>query len=245
MYEYISDDLISIKHFPSENEIEYLASRLMKGNCIIIRNVLSKEYCLDIVNYLSSVRLGTIPAYEPLRNDSPNHYRINHLDKRASVKGYFEQFNFFMHNQDLMNIFGQTSHIFELKDNLSYIMDGRKTKYTSLEPPKNYISRIGFQFYPSGRGYLEKHSDYIGENQLVVPTIIMSKRGEDFDTGGFYFNRKDESAIDPEPYVEVGDVIIFNPSLNHGVSKIDAKYAYNWNSCKGRWMAFATTTKTT
>lgn len=244
-HEIISQNLISVEQFPANEDIEPLAARIIKGDSIIIRNALSSGYCADIVEYLRGIRSGTIPTYKPLKNDTPNHFRINHEDKRSAVNGYFEQFNFFMHNQDIMNLFGETRHIFELKDSLSFFMAGGKMKYNSLSPPENFISRLGFQFYPVGKGYLQEHSDYVGENQLVVPTIILSKRGKDYSSGGFYYKKENQEIIDPEPYVNVGDLIVFNPRLYHGVAKIAANAPYNWRTCDGRWMAFATTTKTT
>ena len=243
--EEITNEILAIKHFPASDNIKVLATKLEKGNLIIIRNALSSDYCSDVVEYLSTLRTATIPKYESLNKKAPNHFRINHEDGRSSVKGYFEQFNFFMHNQDLLNLFEETKHIFELKDNLSYFMAKGKIKYNSLNPPEDFITRLGFQFYPIGKGYLEEHSDYVGENQLVVPTIILSKRGKDYLSGGFYCKDKNDKIVDPEPYVNIGDIILFNPTLSHGVATIAKDNRYNWKSSNGRWMAFATTTKTT
>ena len=245
VHRFITISLIETCGFPSDDQLEGLATELQKGKSVIVRNVLPRSYCRDIVEYLSRLRTGTIPTYEPLTNKTPNHFRINHNDSRASVSGYFEQFNFFMHNQDIMDLFKEIGHVFRLKDKLSHLMSGRKTQYDSMNPPKGYISRIGFQFYPKGKGYLSEHCDYAGDNQLIVPTIILSKRGQDYSTGGFYYRTEDGLIIDPEPYIDIGDIILFNPRLAHGVERISYDSTYNWKSCEGRWMAFATTTKTT
>lgn len=244
-HEEITKGLISIEQFPANKDIDHLAAKLEQGNSVIIRNALSSEYCSDVVGYLSKLRTTTIPEYQSLNKRTPNHFRINHEDSRSSVKGYFDQFNFFMHNQDLINLFEEMKHVFELKDSLSYFMAKGKTKYNSLKPPENFVTRLGFQFYPNGKGYLEEHSDYVGENQLVVPTIILSKRGKDYLSGGFYCKDRNNRIIDPEPYVNIGDIILFNPALPHGVATIAEDSVYNWKSSNGRWMAFATTTKTT
>ena len=112
----ITKGVISIERYPADEDIAHLAKKLEMGDSVIIKNALSSEYCSDVVGYLSGLRTTTIPEYQSLNNRTPNHFRINHEDSRSSVKGYFEQFNFFMHNQYLLDLFGEMKHIFELKD---------------------------------------------------------------------------------------------------------------------------------
>ena len=231
--------------FPGKQEIQIIANQLRNQNCVIIKNFLDHEYCNNVISYLSNVRLNSLPRYEPMRTSSPNNYRLNHEDQRSNVQGFFEQFNFFNHNQDLMHIFIRLNKIFELKDSLSYELADKKTFFRSMNPPENFISRVGFQFYPSERGYLEEHSDYVGENQYVVPTLVLSKRGRDYFDGGFYYKTKTNHIVDPEPFLDIGDIILFDPRLPHGVSRVKKHGHYDWRSAEGRWMAFATTTKTT
>ena len=48
----------------------------------------------------------------------------------------------------------------------------------------------------------------------------MSK-GEDFETGGFYFRDKNNKKINIEDNLEIGDAVIFYGSITHGVEKVD------------------------
>ena len=44
--------------------------------------------------------------------------------------------------------------------------------------------------------------------------------------------------IDIEPYIEVGDMSVYCPTVEHGVKSIDIQLkgkSYNWNSGIGRW----------
>ena len=41
----------------------------------------------------------------------------------------------------------------------------------------------------------------------------MSKKGEDFETGGFYFRDKNNKKINIEDNLEIGDAVIFYGSI--------------------------------
>ena len=49
----------------------------------------------------------------------------------------------------------------------------------------------------------------------------MSKKGVDFDTGGFYFRDKNNKIFNIEDKLEIGDSVIFYGSIVHGVEKVD------------------------
>lgn len=215
---------------------------LINSSSVLIKGLIDKEYCMLARRYLSKVGRSSMPEYHPLNEYAPNHYRVNFDDERANVKGWFHQFNIFLHNQDLLNTNYYFQDIFKLKDDISTKLGSDAIIYNSKNPSEEFISRIGFQFYPQGRGYLEEHQDFAGNNQKVVPTLIMSKKGEDFKTGGFFI---EGSEVDIEDFADIGDILIFDPQLRHGVETIDQECKYSIKSqwdFMGRWMAFATTT---
>ena len=79
-----------------------------------------------------------------------------------------------------------------------------------------------------------------------MPSLVLSEKGKDFKSGGFYLRKDNGELCYPEEYVEKGDIVLFRPDLFHGVEIID-KESVNTNddNFHGRWMAFITTTKTT
>ena len=88
--------------------------------------------------------------------------------------------------------------------------------------------------YPAGGGELRDHVDS-RKNQRVVTGVIMSKIGEDFHKGGFYFKTSKTKKINIEKRLEEGDAVIFYGSLIHGVEKIDPQKKLSWKSNEGRW----------
>ena len=245
--EELEDDIYTYKNIKDINmDIKNAADVIKDQKCIIIKNVISKSYCKEAIKYLEKISNSSFPNYFPLNKDTPNHFRLNYDDERASVKGHFMQFNIFLKNQDLLDTANVFKEIFKIKDKISFELNNRETFYDSFLPSDEFISRVGYQFYESGKGYLEEHRDFVGENQKVVPSLIISKKGKDFYTGGFFFKNENGKTIYPEEYAEVGDIIIFNPDLIHGVTLIDKDIApKERNHLNGRWMAFITTTKMT
>ena len=88
--------------------------------------------------------------------------------------------------------------------------------------------------YPAGGGELRDHVDP-RKNQRIVSGIIMSKIGEDFNKGGFYFKSSKSKKINIENKLQEGDAVLFYGSIPHGVEKVDPDEKLVWNSNKGRW----------
>ena len=51
----------------------------------------------------------------------------------------------------------------------------------------------------------------------------MSKIGEDFTSGGFYFRNTKNKKMNIEDKLEIGDSVMFYGSIVHGVEPIDKK----------------------
>ena len=67
---------------------------------------------------------------------------------------------------------------------------------------------------------------------------MSSKRNSDFKSGGFYGVNEKDQKIDLEKYIDVGDMSLFCPSIEHGVYPIDEnsmEKKYDWYSEVGRW----------
>ena len=45
----------------------------------------------------------------------------------------------------------------------------------------------------------------------------------------------EDEIFDFEEYVDVGDIVVFYPSLRHGVAEIDPGESVNWKNRDGRW----------
>jgi hypothetical protein len=220
--------------------ISLTRNQILHGDVVLIKNVLEKKLIRNIKNYLANLGKSSIPNYQSITEGAPNYHRINHWDDRSYVKGCFHQFSFFPWNQDIFNFFSLTRNIFFLKNLLN---NQPRDNFLKMKSENSCIARLSFQFYPKGIGSLNKHSDPVDHHQLTVPTLVMSKRGIDYETGGVYVESQNQEHIFIEDECEIGDVILFNAQIPHGVITIDEHKEIDWLSFEGRWMMIFATNK--
>lgn len=212
---------------------------IYKGDIVIIESFFEKELIANIKKYLTNIINSSIPNYEKLNIGCKNFYRLNCNDQRSIVKTYSAQFNFFPWNNDPLDLFNKFNILFKIRD-LTIKKDS-----AFQEPIDNeIIKRISIQFYPSGAGFMQPHSDPIGEHQFGVVNVVLSQHKIDYQTGGLFFQSNvNERKIYPEYDCNIGDIIIFNGSLIHGVDLVDQDVPLNIFSGRGRWMLMSAITK--
>ena len=227
---YIEDQKTVINDPKLAKEIR---NNIIQGDIYIAKRVFRQELIRSMRDYLAGVGKNSLPNYHGIEIGAPNFHRLNIWDERSYVKACFHQFSFFPWNQDVLNLFEITKEVYYMKNILS---DIPKDKFMGRNGEDGCISRLSFQFYPSGSGGLNKHQDPVDHHQLTVPALTMSKKGVDFKEGGAYVDTENNSKIYLDEVSDVGDVVYFNALTPHGVEMIDPKEKLNWLSFKGRWM---------
>ena len=213
--------------------IEELQKKISTGDILIFRNFLDPKVLNEIKKYLISVGRGSLPNYTPIFTGAPNNHRINKDDERSYVRGCFHQFSFYPWNQDIFDLFNIFRPVFELKN----ILGGLHPDSFLLPQPENgCAARLSFQFYPAGQGFLNKHIDPVDYHQKIVPTMLLSKKGEDFYTGGAYIEDIEGKKHYLDDIMNFGDLAFFSAQIVHGVEKIDPLSTENWLNFRGRWM---------
>ena len=117
------------------------------------------------------------------------------------------------------------------------ILGGLKFNEYVENTPKNIIvDRIQVVRYPEKTGFIEPHQhDPI--NQRLIISVYMSKKGEDFHTGGTFFYKNKEK-VEVEDRLNVGDCGIFYATLKHSVDSVtlNSKIHKTQNeNIRGRW----------
>lgn len=229
------------KILESEKEIKRIRNLISEGNLIIFKNFITRSKVNKIKNYLVTIAKNSLPNYEKISSKTHNHHRVMRSDKRSFVQGAFHQFSFFPWNQDVFNFFDLFKDGFYLKNLIS---GNAMDKYLSVKP-KSVTSRVCFQFYPSGEGYLNCHSDPVGKHQVTAPILVMSKKGlgGDFKKGGSYILDQNKNKIFIEKLANIGDIVMYNAQILHGVEVVDPKKKVDWLDFKGRWMMLFATNK--
>ncbi len=192
-----------------------------------------KKIMLDLAKYYKKNKRS---KFYKMYDGVPNFHRA--IDKKITKKYslYAIKHSFYFYNWNIKNKLEKA-----LKDGaywhwryIKFLAGNSKKKYEFNIPSDGQIDRLQIVRYPSGGGQLRDHVDS-RKNQRVVSGIVMSKRGEDYDRGGFYFNKSNTKKINIEDKIDEGDAVIFYGSLVHGVEAIDPKKKLCWKSDKGRW----------
>lgn len=214
--------------------------RIKAGGIGVVRQFLDRNFAIEIREYLTRIGQNSLPTYEPIEVGRPNFHRLNLDDERAHVGGCFHQFVFYPWNQDVFNLFQVFDDLFRLKNLIS---DNPADRFLGRHGQDGVVSRLAFQFYPSGRGFLNRHQDPYGDHQLTVPTVCLSEKSQDFHSGGAFI----EDVYGTRHYLDdkttVGDVVFFDARLVHGVEIVDPLSVQPWLDFVGRWSCLIATNK--
>ncbi len=233
-----------VKHVKSITELDFheaclpecansIRDKIIDGHIYILKNCVSQRFVGKLKDYLSNVGSNSLPNYEKIRVGAPNSHRINYWDERAYVKGCFHQFNFYPWNQDIFNLFHKFLDVYRIRNRVNGLA---ADQYLQWKPSSTVVPRLSFQFYPRAVGSLKAHIDPIDIHQLCVPSLVMSKSGVDFKSGGLFLESSNNSRVYVEKNASIGDVILFSADIPHGVETIDQGTEEDWSSFKGRWM---------
>jgi predicted 2-oxoglutarate/Fe(II)-dependent dioxygenase YbiX len=104
---------------------------------------------------------------------------------------------------------------------------GKPPTYASTTIEDGLWTAARLQHYPTGGGFMSAHVD-----QMVVDAVssaglehvqlllILTKKGEDYERGGG-FTVKDGKFIDVEQFCELGDIVVYDSRILHGVDTVD------------------------
>ena len=191
----------------------------------------------DISIYLANLYNETQKSnFFKMLDKCPNFHRIIDHEIATKYSIYAIKHSFYFYN---WNIKSNEEKFLkdEVYSNWSYIkyLSGlEKNEYEQNIPSDLIVDRLQIVNYPSGGGELRDHTDPI-KNIRVVNGIILSKYGEDFNQGGFYFKDDKNNKLNIENKLDVGDSVSFYGSIVHGVDKIDPNDNLDWSLEKGRW----------
>ena len=114
-------------------------------------------------------------------------------------------------------------------------------------PQENLYSLTRIQYYPSGGGFMSSHKDIRAENvsrasevdSYIQILLSLSKKNEDFKTGGGFIVKNGKRIIHDNK-AELGDIVIYNGKITHGVETIDIDKNLNDDNkkLKGRFALF-------
>ena len=221
----------------NENYLKKIIKNMyVKREAYILRNSAKKklkETILDLANHYKKTKKT---SFHKMLDCAPNFHRVIDKDITRKYSLFAIKHSFYFYNWNIKSKLEK-----KLKDGVyrhwryvKSLAGNGKNQFEKNIPSNKQIDRLQIVRYPAGGGELRDHVDP-RKNQRVVSGIIMSKIGEDFLKGGFYFKSTKTKKINIEKRLKLGDAVIFYGSIAHGVEKVDPQEKLSWKSNKGRW----------
>ncbi|HIA13634.1 MAG TPA: hypothetical protein EYN18_01960 [Nitrospirales bacterium] len=206
---------------------------LYEGDVYIIRGAFSKAFIGEMKRKTAEYCKDKPPTFHKMLEGCQDFHRVidEEVAKNYSFKAIKHSCYFFPWNDDPLKLF---SPIWERWSLIKFLSGQRLDEYERNTPKDGIVDRIQIVCYPSGAGVLETHSDPYIHQRLFI-SGFMSKRGEEFDSGGFYVIGPGNEQIDLEGQVEIGDMAFGYATVLHGVAAVDSHKSVDWGVMQGRW----------
>jgi len=216
--------------------LKNIARKMYNGEAFILRKAASKNLKKLIIDLAKIYDKKQKSSFFKMYDGTPNFHRIINKNITKKYSLYAIKHSYFFYNWNIKSKLEKNfkDQVYRHWRYVKQLAGNKKFQYEDNIPSKNQIDRLQIVNYPHGGGELRDHVDP-RKNQRVVSGLIMSKKGKDFKTGGFYFRDKLNKKKNIENYLEIGDSVLFYGSIVHGVQPVDPEDKLNWKSYDGRW----------
>lgn len=214
--------------------VREIVESLYSGDIYLLKNGFSQEFMQRLLDETDALWQKTPSSFHKMLEGCPNFHRIQ--DEETAKKYVFQSvrhsYYWFHWNPDPFS-FASIPQIMERWRILKYVGGYGYDEYEKNTPKDGVVDRFQVARYLPG-GLSETHSDPY-QNQRTFISAYMSKRGVDYEKGGFYVVGPGNTKVDVEDKIEVGDIGIGYATVMHGVAEIDPNQNQDWAQKNGRW----------
>jgi hypothetical protein len=218
---------------PDFDFIWNMVTTLYAGDIYILQDAFPKEFMLRIKKEAFEYGQSSPSSFHKMLEGTPDFHRVIDLEtgKKYSFNVCKHSCFFYPWNDDPLGMFAPVYERWRVIKNLMGL-DSRA--YERNTPKDGVVDRIQIAQYPSKVGFLEPHSDPYKHQRLFF-SGYMTKRGIDYQGGGFYVVGANDEVIEAENYIDIGDVGIGYATIYHGVAPCNRTLDTDWASMAGRW----------
>jgi len=220
----------------NEKFIKAYINSLYNGEVYILRNAVKKTLKNIIIDITNEYDKKSNSSFHKMLDGTPNFHRIIDHDITQKYSLYAIKHSYYLYNWNIKSKLESkfAQEVYRHWRYIKYLAGNPKKAYEKNIPSDGKIDRFQIVNYPHGGGQLRDHEDP-RKNQRLVSGLIMSKKGIDFTTGGFYFRDSNNKIFNIEDNLEIGDSVMFYGSIIHGVEPVDQHKKIDWQSKNGRW----------
>lgn len=216
------------RYFP-----ETFVSSIYRGDAWLLKGALSAQLCTHIRDATVAWTRARPSSFHKMLDGVPDFHRQIDIEtgKAYSIRACKHSAYFFRWNDDPLGVWPEITHRWRV---LKTAMGLRPTAFEKSKPSDGPTDRIQVVRYPPKIGYLEPHRDAAGHQPCFISGYL-SKRGVDYQGGGFYFVDEQGESNYLEDQIEVGDLCLAHANVMHGVAPCDVDKEPDWNATDGRW----------
>ena len=197
---------------------------------VILKKVLSKTRAISLRSSILDFWKDVEPGVQKvIDNTSPNYHRVDNNPEKSQVKMVAHNYVSYYWNNDVC---GENS-VFRAMSKFRNLVAGLDENFTVNSIEGDWITVPVMYHYPPGGGKINKHADP-KTKQFCTMLCSLSKKGDDFDTGGSYVEKNQKICV--EDSMSYGDMFLMDPTTVHGVDPIDPDLDLDWSSRKGRFV---------
>ena len=219
------------------NYADKIVETLISGKVIILKQSFEASFIKKLKNKCIDFWNNNPDTYHEMKEGCPDFHRIitPELAKGYSLGAVRHSTYFFPWNNNLNDFWPE---IYSKWRKLKFVAGLDENAFEKNTPLDKAIDRPQIVCYPPNFGGVETHVDTDSNCNLAFSCYMSSKSNNHFNSGGFYVQDKKNKSINLENFIDAGDVGVYCPTIQHGVSPIDLDVDilnYNWNSGEGRW----------
>lgn len=213
--------------------VDFLTRSLYAGDAWILKGAFTPDFMHKMRDDTAAFFKSEPSSFHKMLDGCPDFHRIIDLEagKKYAFRGCKHSAYFYPWNKDPLDLWTTVRDRWRI---VKFAMGLDCLEYERNIPSDKVCDRIQVVRYPPAIGYLEPHADPY-KHQRLFWSGYMSKRGVDYEGGGFYIVGADDQAIEIEDQLDVGDACIGYATVYHGVAPCDRHKQPDWDATDGRW----------
>lgn len=210
-----------------------ICASLYAGDCYILTGAFPKSFMLSMKHRTMDYFRSRPSEFHQMKEGCPDFHKKIDLEEglKYSFRVCKHAAYFFPWNDDPLGIFPTVNDRWRV---IKRLMGLQETEYEKNTPRSGVVDRPQIAHYPNRHGFLEPHADpYLYQRFFI--SGYMSKRGVDYQGGGFYLVGEENAVVEAEDDIEIGDLGIGYATVYHGVSPCNRELEPDWETDSGRW----------
>lgn len=210
-----------------------LVESLYAGDFYNIRHGFSKEFITGLIDKVYENWSRTPSGFHKMLEGCPDFHRMvnEEVAENYVFKNIRHSYYWFPWNGDPMGVIPEINRRWRV---FKFLGGFQADEYEKNTPKDGVVDRFQVARYLPEIGISETHIDPY-ENQRTIISVYASKRGVDYQEGGFHALAAGGKLVDLEADIEIGDIGILYATVQHGVSLVDPNGTADWSARDGRW----------